>query len=89
MAFHRRADDDPTLKSGLVALWFFFQRIRTSIAKKPYIFCDFSGERRYGPPVHPYGPAHVSVPIAYAQAPPLNANANVSSGATCQESLFC
>ena len=42
MAFRWRADDDPTLNAGLVAL-LFFQWIRTSIAKKPYIFCDFQG----------------------------------------------
>ena len=37
-AFRWWADGGPTLNAGLV-----FQGIRTSIAKKPYIFCDFSG----------------------------------------------
>ena len=41
--FRWRADDGPILNVGLVALW-FFQGVRPSIAKKPYIFInDFSG----------------------------------------------
>ena len=36
-----RVDDGPTLNADLVAV--IFEGIRTSIAKKPYIFCDFSG----------------------------------------------
>ena len=36
MAFRRRADGDPTLNAGLVAL--IFQEIWTSIAKEPYSF---------------------------------------------------
>ena len=35
MVFRWRADVGPTLNTVI------FQRIRTSIAKKPYIFCDF------------------------------------------------
>ena len=42
MAFCWRADDGPTFNACLVALW-FFQGIRTSIAKKPY-FVIFQGE---------------------------------------------
>ena len=38
MAFCWQADDGPTLNTGLV-----FQGIRTSIAKKPYIFVIFQG----------------------------------------------
>ena len=54
MAFRWRADDDPTLNAGLVAV--IFQGIRTSIAKEPYIFCNFLGGS--GPPVPPSGSAH-------------------------------
>ena len=36
MAFRWRADDGPTLNAGLV-----FQGLRTSLAKKPYIFVIF------------------------------------------------
>ena len=43
MAFHLHADDGPTLNTGLVAMWFDFQGIRTSIARKPYIFVIFQG----------------------------------------------
>ena len=39
MAFHLRDDGVQTMKAGLVALR--FQGIRTSIAKKPYIFVIF------------------------------------------------
>ena len=39
MAFRWRADDGPTLNSGL-----FFQRFWTGTAKKPYIFVIFQGE---------------------------------------------
>ena len=42
MAFCWRADNGPKLDAELVALW-FFKGIRTSIAKKPYIFVIFRG----------------------------------------------
>ena len=42
MAFRWRADDASTLNACLVVLW-FFQGIRTSIAKKPYIYVIFQG----------------------------------------------
>ena len=42
MAFRWRAGDDPTLK-----------RIRTIIAKKPYIFVIFHGARTPCPPLDP------------------------------------
>ena len=48
----KSADDGPTLNASLVALW--FKGIQTSIAKKPYIFCDFRGCS--GPPVAPLDP---------------------------------
>ena len=51
MAFHWQADDGPTLNAGLVALW--FKGIRTSIAKEPYVFCNFPVG---GPPVPPLDP---------------------------------
>ena len=38
MAFRWQANDGPTLNAGLV-----FEGIRTSIAKKPLYFCNFSG----------------------------------------------
>ena len=41
MAFRWRADDDPTLIDGLVAL--LFSGIRTSITKKPYILRFYRG----------------------------------------------
>ena len=45
--------------AGLVALW-FFQGIRTSIAKKTYISVIFQeGEGGSGPPDTPSGSAHV------------------------------
>ena len=50
MVFRWHADDDLTLNSGLVAL--SFKGIRTSFAKKPYIFVIFQG----GP--DPSGSAH-------------------------------
>ena len=50
MAYRSRADDVP-LNAG------FFQGIRTSIAKKPYIFVIFQGGS--GPPVPPSGSANV------------------------------
>ena len=40
MAFRWQAKDGPTMNAGLVALC-FFQAIRTSIAKKPFIFVIF------------------------------------------------
>ena len=54
MAFHWRADDGPTLNAGLVAA--IFQGIRTSIARKPYIFVIFQGGGGFGPPVPPLDP---------------------------------
>ena len=84
--FHRRGDDGPTLIADLVALCVF--RGSGPVLLRNPIFCDFR-EMGSGPPAHPSGSAHVLVHIAYAQAPPLNATADVSSGATCQESLFC
>ena len=45
--FRWRADDDPTLNAGLVV--FSFSGLRTSIAKKPYIFMIFQGGSK--PPV--------------------------------------
>ena len=51
MEFCLRADDGPTLNAGLVAIC-FFQGIQIRIAKKPYMFCDFSrGEGRVRTPV--------------------------------------
>ena len=47
MVFSWRADDGPTLIGSFV----IFQGIRTSIAKKPYIFVIFQGGS--GPPVPP------------------------------------
>ena len=41
MAFRWRADNGQTLNTGLVAA--IFQGIWTCFARKPYIFCDFSG----------------------------------------------
>ena len=41
MVFRWQADDGPTLNAALVAS--DFQGIRTSIAKKPYIFVIFQG----------------------------------------------
>ena len=46
MAFLWRTDDGPTLSSLI------FKRIRTSIAKEPYI-CDFSGGPDPCPPLDP------------------------------------
>ena len=43
MAFRRRLNDGSTLNPDLAAMW-FFQGIRISFAKKPYIFCDFQAE---------------------------------------------
>ena len=56
MAFRWRADVGPTLSAGLVAC-VDFQGIRTSIAKKPYIFVIFQGGGS-GPPVPHPGSAH-------------------------------
>ena len=41
MAFCGRAEDDPTLNAGLVAL--SFSGIRTSITKNPYMLVIFQG----------------------------------------------
>ena len=41
MAFRWPADDGPKLNAGLVAV--IFQRIRTCIARKPYIVVIFQG----------------------------------------------
>ena len=57
MAFRWRADDDPTLKAGLVAL--LFLGILASIAKKPYIFMIFRGGGGVKSPCPPSGSAHV------------------------------
>ena len=47
---HHRHDGSPALNAGLVAMWFL--GIRTSIAKKPYIFVIFqAGGGISGPPV--------------------------------------
>ena len=54
MAFRYRADVGPTFEAGLVAL-FFFQGIRTSIAKKSYIFVIL---QRWDPLPLPFGSAH-------------------------------
>ena len=44
MAFRWHADDGPTLIAGLVYSSFvIFQGIRTSIAKKPFMFVIFQG----------------------------------------------
>ena len=43
MAFCLGADDGPTLNAGLEAQDVIFQGVRTSIAKKPYIFVVFQG----------------------------------------------
>ena len=56
--WHFDADDGPTLNTGLKVLW--FQGIRTSIAKKPYIFVIF---RVSLDPLPPSGSAHGSVPM--------------------------
>ena len=58
MAFRWRADNGPTLNAGLVAV--IFQGVRTSIAKKLYIFDIFQG--REGPDPHPSGSAHAPYP---------------------------
>ena len=49
MVFRLRADDGPTLNAGLVVLQ-IFKRLRTSIAKKHYIFVIFQGSRDPCPP---------------------------------------
>ena len=52
MAFRWARDDGPTLNAGLG-----FQRIRTSLARKPYIFMNFQGGG--GPdPLPPSGSVH-------------------------------
>ena len=38
-----RADDGPTLNVGLVRSFVIFKGIKTSIAKKPFIFVIFQG----------------------------------------------
>ena len=48
MVFCSRADDDPTLNTGLVIC--DCQGIRASIAKKNLYFCDFSGGGEGGGP---------------------------------------
>ena len=57
MALPWHADNGPTLNSGLVA-FVIFQGIRTSIAKKPYIFVIFQGGPDLLPPPPPSGSAH-------------------------------
>ena len=55
MVFRWRADDDPTLNAGLVALRFF--RGSGPLLLENPIFCDFSGGAR--PPCPPLDP-HMS-----------------------------
>ena len=64
MAFRWRADAGTTLNAGLVALWVFFQRIRTSIARKPYIFVFFQGSGGVLTPFPPLDPPITSLPSA-------------------------
>ena len=54
MAFRWRANDGQTLNAGLVAL--NFQGIRTSIAKKSYIFVIIRGGGGVSIPVPPLDP---------------------------------
>ena len=65
MVFRWRANDGPTLNAGLIDV--ILQRIRTRIAKKPYIFCDFSwgggGGGSRSPPV-----SHLDLRMAYIYA---------------------
>ena len=56
--FAWRADDSPTLNTGLVALRVFFQGTRTSIAKDPYLFLIFHGGMDPQPPPPPSESAH-------------------------------
>ena len=64
MAFYWRADDGLTLNAGLVTA--IFQRIRTCIARNPYILVIFQGVGGGSrppappPPPPPSGSAHVS-----------------------------
>ena len=51
MVFRWRANDGPTLNAGLIDV--ILQRIRTRIAKKPYIFVIFQGGGSWSPPVSP------------------------------------
>ena len=62
MEFCWRADDDPTLKAGLVAV--IFQGTLTCIARKPYIFVIFQGGGGSGPSVLPLDP-HLSDSLIY------------------------
>ena len=63
MAFRWRADDVPTLNAvhdqpGVMVSFVICKGIRTSIAKKPYMFVIFQGVGS-GPPVSPLsGSAH-------------------------------
>ena len=60
MVFRCRDDDGPTLNAGLVGfffcccfLFFGFQGIRTSIARKSYTFVIFQGEGERDTPTRP------------------------------------
>ena len=52
MAFRWRADDGPTLNTGLVAA--IFPGIRTCIARKPCIFQGGGGPDPLSPPLDPH-----------------------------------
>ena len=69
MAFRWRADDGPTLNAGLVALVSFviFQVIRTSFARKSYIFNFFQGGVSISP-VHPSGSAYATAFLIFDAA---------------------
>ena len=62
MAFRWHVDDGPTLNVGLGTA--IFQRIRTCIARKPYIFVIVQGGGGSGPPVPPLGPHMRHRPIS-------------------------
>ena len=53
MAFCWHADDGPTLNAGFVATVCDCKGIRTSIAKKLYIFVIVSGDLQPSPPLDP------------------------------------
>ena len=59
MAFLWRADDGPTLNSGLVALRFFRRSgpgVSAVLLYETLNFCDFSGGSGSGPPSPPLDP---------------------------------
>ena len=74
MVFRWRANDGPTLNAGLIDV--ILQRIRTRIAKKPYIFCDFSWGGGGGGPGHPLSPIWICAWHIYMHNCPLNAKAH-------------